>query len=238
MPITALGAITVSAHSQHRPLRVLVVDDYHLFRTGLRELLQEEGFEVAEAESGEAALRQAGHFGPDVVVMDLGLPGMSGIEATRRIREASPATRVVMLTMSDDDEQVLDAVLAGASGYLLKASSLQEITDGIRAVAAGWCAVAPRVTSVLVERIRRDAYDAAPAAEATLPGLSERERQVLALIAEGCDNAQIARTLYVSPSTVRNHVSSLLEKLGVHNRVQAAAYAVRHGVSRDEALSA
>ena len=228
----------MSAHSQHRPLRVLVVDDHHLFRTGLRELLRDEGFEVADAESGEAALRRAPHFAPDVVVVDLSLPGMSGIDATRRIREAAPGTRVVMLTVSDDDQHVLDALLAGASGYLLKESALQEITDGIRAVAAGWCPVHPRVARVLVDRIRRDSYDAAPVAEATLAGLSDRERQVLALIADGCDNADIARTLYVSPSTVRNHVSRLLEKLGVHNRVQAAAYAVRHGVSRDQAVSA
>jgi two-component system NarL family response regulator len=215
-----------------------VVDDHHLFRTGLRALLQDEGFEVADAESGEAALRRARHFGPDVAVVELNLSGMSGIEATRRIREATPATRVVVLTVSDDDQQALDAVLAGASGYLLKGSALQEITQGIRAVAAGGCPLDPRVARVLVDRIRRDSCGTAQFAEATLPCLSERERQVLALIADGCDNAHIARTLYVSPSTVRNHVSRLLEKLGVHNRTQAAAYAVRHGVSRDQALSA
>jgi two-component system NarL family response regulator len=225
--------------TQQRPLRVLLVDDHHLFRTGLRELLREEGFEVADADSGEAALRRAPSFGPDVVVMDLGLPGMSGLEATRRLREAAPATRVVMLTMSDDDQQVLDAVQAGASGYLLKEAALDDITAGIRAVAAGDCPVAPRVARVLVDELRRLADKGEPrVAEAPMRGLSDRERQVLALIADGRDNTEIARLLFVSPSTVKNHVSHLLEKLGVANRVQAAAYAIRHGLSTDEALSA
>jgi two-component system NarL family response regulator len=225
-------------HTQHRPLRLLLVDDHHLFRTGLRELLQEEGFEVADADSGEAALRRAPRFGPDVVVMDLGLPGISGVEATRCLRETAPTARVVVLTMSDDDRQVLDAVRAGASGYLLKEATLDDITAGIRAVAAGYCPVAPRVARVLVDELRRTRLKREPrVAEGPMRGLSDREHQVLALIAEGCDNAQIARQLYVSPSTVKNHVSHLLEKLGVANRVQAAAYAIRHGLSPD-ALSA
>lgn len=227
----------MSAHYKPQSLRVLLVDDHHLFRTGLRALLRDEGFEVADADCGEAALRHARHFAPHVVVMDLGLPGISGIEATRRLREAAPATRVLMLTLSDDDEQVLDAVRAGASGYLLKESSLHEIMAAIRAVAAGSCPVAPRVARVLVDHVRRGNHETARAAEATLRRLSERERQVLALIADGCDNAQIARSLYVSRSTVRNHVSRLLEKLGVQNRVQAAAYAVRHGLSEHNAVS-
>jgi DNA-binding NarL/FixJ family response regulator len=224
-------------HPQHRPLRVLVVDDHHLFRTGVRELLEGEGFEVVDVESGEAALRRVPSFGPDVVLMDLGMPGMSGIEATSRLRDAAPGSRVLVFTMSDDDRQVLHAVRAGASGYLLKDAELRDVTAAIRAVAAGHSPLAPRVARVLVDEIRRGGDEQPVTTEPALKGLSEREREVLALIAEGCDNGQIARLLYVSPSTVKNHVSRLLEKLQLDNRVQAATYAIRHGISPGEPLS-
>jgi DNA-binding NarL/FixJ family response regulator len=217
-------------------MRVLVVDDHELFRTGLRELLEDAGFEVGEAANGEAALRRVPGFAPDVVLMDLGLPGMAGIEATRLLREAAPATRVLVLTMSQDESRVLDALCAGASGYLLKESTLDEITVAIRAVAAGHSALAPRIARVVVDELRRGGHQKAPAAEPALDTLSARERQVLALIADGYDNVQIARRLFVSPSTVKNHVSSLLVKLAVDNRVQAATYAIRHGLASGEPL--
>jgi two-component system nitrate/nitrite response regulator NarL len=212
-----------------RRLRLLVVDDHELFRTGLRALLEEEGFEVADSGSAEAALRRLASFKPDVVVMDMNMPGMSGVDAIPLVLDASPETTVLMLTIADDDERVLDAVQAGAAGYLLKDAELGEIVGAIRAVAAGFGAVASGVAGILLETIRSTAP---PVGRAPAPqiALSRREREVLALLSEGRDNADIARRLYVSSSTVKHHVSRLLYKLGVSNRVQAATLAVRAGL--------
>jgi DNA-binding NarL/FixJ family response regulator len=217
-----------------RPIRVLIVDDHDLFRTGLRALLEEEGFEVADSASGPAAVRRAPSFAPDVVVMDMNMPDISGVEATPLMLKASPLTSVLMLTIATDDTRVVDAVRAGASGYLLKDAQLAEIAAGIRAAAAGHCAIAPRVASALLQSVR--SADSAPAG-AELPrgpDLSVRELQVLALLSDGCDNPEIAARLFLSQSTVKNHVSKVLEKLGVDNRVQAATFAVRHGLGRVE----
>jgi two-component system, NarL family, nitrate/nitrite response regulator NarL len=215
-----------------RPIRVLIVDDHDLFRTGLRALLEEAGFEVADSASGPAAIRRAPSFAPDVVVMDMSMPGMTGVEATPLVLEASPLASVLMLTFATDDTRVVDAVRAGASGYLLKDAELTEIAAGIRAAAAGHCAIAPRVASALLQSVR-SVDSALPAAETTAgPELSVREQQVLTLLSDGCDNHEIAARLYLSQSTVKNHVSKLLEKLQVENRVQAATYAVRHGLSQ------
>jgi DNA-binding NarL/FixJ family response regulator len=211
-----------------------VVDDHALFRLGLCEILAEEGFDVAEAESGEAALRRVKSLSPDVVVMDVSMPGISGIEATRRLRACAPAAGVLMLSIADDDVQVLDALRAGASGYLLKEADLAEIIAGIRCVAAGHCPLSPRVARALVDSVRRNAQTSPVVVGAGLNALSIREREVLSLIAEGRDNAEIGRQLFVSPSTVKNHVSRLLERLGVDNRVQAATYAIRHGLVSDQ----
>jgi DNA-binding NarL/FixJ family response regulator len=208
-----------------KPLRVLLVDDHRLFRTGLRALLQDEGFKVGDAPSGEAAIALCRSYRPDVVVMDMNMPGMSGVAATRRIRTEHPRLAVLMLTVAADDDSVLDAVRAGACGYLLKNARLPEIVNGVRAAAAGESVFASRVAGVLVASVRQ----ASPRSEhSDAVGLTERERDVLALLAEGYDNSAIAARLYVSTSTVKNHVSRVLEKLGLDNRVQAAVYAVRH----------
>jgi DNA-binding NarL/FixJ family response regulator len=206
-------------------IRVLVVDDHDLFRTGLRALLEEEGFEVADAVSGPAALRRVASLAPDVVVMDMNMPGMDGVEATRLVAEAAPQASVLMLTIATDDARVVEALRAGASGYLLKDAPLEEIAGGIRTAAAGQSAICSRVAGAVVESVRasRPAPPRRP-----LPELSTREREVLALLAQGSDNAEIARRLFLSPSTVKNHVSKLLDKLGVDNRVQAATFAARH----------
>ena len=214
----------------NRRLRVLVVDDHDMFRTGLRALLEEEGFEVADSATAEAALRRLPSYAPDVIVLDMNMPGMSGVEATPLILKVAPNASVLMLTIDADDDRVLDAVQAGASGYLLKDAELAEITAGIREVAGGYAVLTPRVAgavlrSVRAENARRDEPQAHPG-----PKLSSREGQVLALLTRGCDNGDIARQLFVSPSTVKHHVSSLLEKLGAGNRVQAATFAVRTGL--------
>jgi DNA-binding NarL/FixJ family response regulator len=212
--------------------RLLVVDDHDLFRTGLCSLLEEEGFAVKEASGGEAALRIAESFAPDVAIMDMQMPGMSGIEVTRQLLERRPGTAVLMLTVAADEAGVVDALRAGASGYLLKDARLSEIVAGVRAAAAGHSAIAPRVAGALVASIRRGPERRAVSRE--LESLSSREREVLALVALGHDNAQIAQRLFVSQSTVKNHVSRLFEKLGVENRVQAAGFAIRHDHGVDD----
>jgi DNA-binding NarL/FixJ family response regulator len=221
------GMVDMSAGE---PVRVLVVDDHDLFRTGLRCLLEEEGFEVADSSSGPAAIRRAPSFAPDVVVMDMNMPEVSGIEATPLVLEAAPSASVLMLTIATDDSRVIDAVRAGASGYLLKNAELAEIVAGIRAAADGHSAISPRVAGKLLHSVRSSAPEtpADPPPEAL--ELSERERAVLALLTKGCDNADIGRRLHVSPSTVKSHVSRVLEKLGVDNRIQAATFAIRHGL--------
>jgi DNA-binding NarL/FixJ family response regulator len=212
-------------------LRVLVVDDHELFRTGLRALLEEEGFEVADAASGAEALATTPAFRPEVVLMDLNMPGMSGIEAAERLLASRPDASVLMLTINRDDGRVLEAVRAGASGYLLKDAELDDIVAGIRSVAAGLSVLAPAAAGALMTEVRREPRTFAPST--ALAALTPRERDVLALLARGCDNAEIGHRLFLSPSTVKHHVSHLLEKLGVENRLQAAAVAIRHGLAHE-----
>ena len=213
---------------------MLVVDDHDLFRTGLCRLIgQEDGLTVvAEARSGDDAVRRAAELLPDVVVMDVSMPGIGGVEATRRLLAVSPHSTVLMLTVTHDEEQVHDAVLAGASGYLLKSARLSEIVRGVRAAAAGHSLIAPSVAGSLLARLRRHAPQEKPAGES--PALTPRELDVLRLLVDGCETIEIGRRLHVSPSTVKHHVSSTLDKLGVENRVQAAVKAVREGLVGDE----
>lgn len=211
-------------------LRVLLVDDHDLFRTGMRALLEEEGFEVADASNGAAALRRLPGMRPDVVVMDINMPGMSGIEATREVVRRSPSSVVLMLTVAQEDARVLEAVMAGASGYLLKDARLDEIVAGIRAAAAGESVLAARVAGGLLKRVRASGEQPTDDPLHDAATLSAREREVLTLMAAGRENAEISKRLFVSQSTVKTHVSSILTKLGVENRVQAAVYAIRNGL--------
>ena len=210
--------------------RVLLVDDHDLFRTGLRNLLADQGVDVVgEAQTGAEALGLVRDLAPDVVVMDLNMPGMSGVEATRQINVLAPLTRVLVLTISDQDADVMDAILAGASGYLLKDSSIQELLQGIRSAAVGEALISPHIASKVLQRIR--ATSTSPEIADTIRSeLSDREIQVLKLIANGTDNAQIAAELHISPKTVKNHISNILMKLQIDNRIQAAVYAVRSGI--------
>ena len=211
-------------------LRVLVVDDHDLFRTGLRNLLEEEGVNVVgEAENGEAAIRLASDLAPDVVIMDLNMPGAGGVETTRRLSSLAPLSRVVVLTISADDDDVMNAVMAGACGYLLKDSSIQELIAGIRAASEGESLISPQIAAKVLQQLRAQSKDA-DAAATIRAELSDRELEVLKLIANGKDNAQIARELFISPKTVKNHISNILMKLQIENRIQAAVYAVRSGI--------
>ena len=215
------------------PIRVLVVDDHDVFRHGLAQLLAAEGLAVvAEASGGEAGVRLASELRPDVVLMDLSMPGMSGVEATRAIAAAAPdAPRVVVLTLSDDDATMLEALLAGAAGYLLKEATLEEIVRAVRAAAAGDAVIPPRVAPELLRRLRE--VETARASATSGDGsveLSERELEVLRLIVDGRDNAAIAAELFISPNTVKSHVASIFEKLGVESRLQASVQALRRGL--------
>jgi two-component system nitrate/nitrite response regulator NarL len=211
-------------------VRVLIVDDHDLFRTGLRVLLEQEGFELADAASAPAAILRARLFAPHVVVMDIHMPGMSGVEATPLMLEAAPDASILMLSIATSAGDVLDAVRAGASGYLLKDAELCDIVDGIRAAAAGHSTIATRVAGHLLLSVRTNDARSPRSPSPRGRTLSPRERDVLNLVADGCDNAEIAGRLYVSLSTVKNHVARILEKLGVDNRVQAATYAVRESL--------
>ena len=210
--------------------RVLLVDDHDLFRTGLRNLLEEEGVEVvAEAGTGMEAIALVREHAPEVVVMDLNMPGISGVEATRQITSIAPLTRVLVLTISDQDGDVIDAIMAGACGYLLKDASIQELLRGIRAAAVGESLISPHVASKVLQRVR--ASSSQPEIEQTIRSeLSEREIEVLKLIANGKENAEIAAELHISPKTVKNHISNILMKLQIENRIQAAVFAVRSGI--------
>ena len=218
------------AARQLESFRVLLVDDHDLFRTGLRTLLEEQGVHVvAEAASGSDAVRAVRELSPDVVVMDLNMPGITGVEATRQIKRISPLTRVLVLTISDQDADVMDAIFAGASGYLLKDASIHELIRGIRAAGIGESLISPHIASKVLQRVRASSGQP-EIAETIRAELSDREIEVLKLIANGHDNAHIAAELHISPKTVKNHISNILMKLQIDNRIQAAVYAVRSGI--------
>ena len=223
---------TLEGHEQdgRDGIRVLLVDDHDLFRTGLRNLLEEQGVDVvAEAGTGIDAVGLVRELAPEVVVMDLNMPGISGVEATRQISTIAPLTRVLVLTISDQDADVIDAIMAGACGYLLKDASIQELMRGISAAAVGESLISPHVAAKVLQRVRSTSSQ--PDIEQTIRSeLSEREIDVLKLIASGKENAEIAAELHISPKTVKNHISNILMKLQIENRIQAAVYAVRSGI--------
>ncbi len=207
---------------------VIVVDDHELFRGGLVELLDEHGVRVlAEAGLAPEGIRLATELHPDVVLMVLNMPGMSGIEATQRLSAIAPLVRVLVLTVLADDTHVMEALIAGASGYLLKEAPITHIIEGIRAAARGDAMITPRIASRLVRRLREPTE-----VEPLLTGaeLTPREFEVLELLARGMDNSEIAAALFLSQHTVKNYVSSILVKLQVENRIQAAVRAVRSGL--------
>ena len=210
-------------------LRVVLADDHDMFRTALRQLLEENGplRVVGEAATGEGAVTQVREQAPDVVVMDLAMPGLGGVEATRLIIDEAPHTSVVVLTVSEEASDVVDAIVAGACGYLLKSASIEELIAGIRAAAAGDALISPGIAGRLLTHVREQAVPASPWPSTQL---SARELDVLKLVAEGKDNAEIAAELFISQKTVKNHISNILMKLQISNRIQAAVYAVRRGI--------
>ena len=206
-------------------IRVVLADDHAFFRDGLARILSGAGIEVvAQVANGEAAVHAAVEHAPDVVVMDLSMPGLSGLEAARLLQQRAPACRVLVLTVSDSEADVIDAVVAGASGYVLKDRPREEVIAAVQAVATGQALISPRIASTLLDRIREQVELDPPVPDVDL---SRRELEVLSLLAQGRANAEIGKALFISDSTVRNHISSILMKLHVNNRVQAAVRAVR-----------
>jgi two-component system, NarL family, response regulator DevR len=207
--------------------RLLVVDDHEVVRSGLVALLdRREGFQVvAEAGNVAEAIEQANRFVPDIVIMDVRLPDGSGIEACREIRAEHPETRVVMLTSFPDEEAVLSAIVAGASGYLLKQIRARDLVAALESVGRGESLLDPAVTEKVLERIRRIANG--PAND-EIAQLTTQEQKILALVAEGKTNKEIAAEVFLSDKTVKNYVSSILSKLNLERRAQAAAYVARH----------
>jgi two-component system nitrate/nitrite response regulator NarL len=210
-------------------IRVLLVDDHTLFRSGIRSLLvRQQGFEiVGEAGDGLEGLKRAKSLKPDVVLLDLHMRGMSGLEAVRLITEEVPESNVLMLTVSEDSEDLLEALRGGACGYLLKNIDTEALVEAIRRAAEGESVISPQMTGKLVQGVRRPLRDAAPSDKEKL---SPREREILALLAKGVSNKEIARGLDLAESTVKIHVQGILRKLGLSSRVQAAVYAVEHGL--------
>ncbi len=217
-------------------IRVVLVDDQQLFRKGVRALLEEEdGFEVVgEADDGAQAQETVLATKPDVVLMDLQMPVCTGIEATRKIKGQLPDIRIIMLTVSDADDELFDAIKAGADGYLLKNLRPDELFQMIRGAIAGETPISPPMASKLIGEFRKRPRPD-PAAQTDGSGLTQREKEVLQLVASGLSNAEIAARLYIVEGTVKNHLHNILEKLHLHNRVQAAAFAVREGLVRPAA---
>jgi DNA-binding NarL/FixJ family response regulator len=212
-------------------LRVVLADDHHFFREGMRELLAEQGVDVVgEATNGTEAITLTRKLKPDVVVIDLKMPGLSGLEAIRHILAAGPEQPIVVLTASAEERDVLDALAAGASGYLLKDTRADGLMSALRLVAAGNAVLLGDALRMLTSRLRSEG-GAGDEPERVRRSFSERELEIIRLIAAGADNAAIGRELSISKHTVKQHVTNIFEKLGVQNRVLVAVHAVRHGLA-------
>ncbi len=227
-----MSDVTAREVSAPRPLRLLVVDDHEVVRQGLASLLdRRDAFQVvAEAGNVAEALEMARKYEPDIVVMDVRLPDGSGIEACREIRADLPKTKVVILTSYPDEEAVLSAIIAGASGYLLKQIRARDLVAAIEAVGRGESLLDPAVTEKVLERVRRIATGTFTD---ELAALTQQEQKILLLVAEGKTNKEIATEVFLSDKTVKNYVSSILSKLNLERRAQAAAFVAKRRIARD-----
>jgi DNA-binding NarL/FixJ family response regulator len=210
-------------------LRVLIVDDHALFRRGLQMVLRQESDidVVGEAADGHEAVEKAQELMPDVVLMDVRMPGQSGIKATEEIKDNLPHAKVLMLTISDEEADLYDAIKAGASGYLLKEISIDEVAEAVRSVWAGQSRISPSMASKLLTEFAAMSKRADERQQVPAPRLTDREMEVLKLVAQGMNNRDIAKELFISENTVKNHIRNILEKLHLHSRMEAVVYAVR-----------
>ncbi|HMC37023.1 MAG TPA: response regulator transcription factor [Actinomycetota bacterium] len=215
--------------SADQSLRVLIVDDHALFRRGLQMVLrQEPDIEVVgEAADGHEAVAKAQESMPDVILMDVRMPKRSGIEATQKIKEMLPHVKILMLTISDDEADLYEAIKAGASGYLLKEISIDEVADAVRSVWAGQSRISPSMAAKLLTEFAAMSKRAEERQQLPAPRLTDREMEVLKLVAQGLNNRDIAKELFISENTVKNHIRNILEKLHLHSRMEAVVYAVK-----------
>lgn len=210
-------------------IRLLLADDHRMLREGLRRSMIDEGFEVVgEAENGEEAVRLAGELRPDVVLMDVSMPEMDGVEATRAIARMDDGPRVIMLTMHADADVLADAIRAGATGYLVKDCSVDEVAEAVRLAASGETALSPQLAATMLDEVRR--LETPPPAAEEDRVITKREEEVLQLIADGCSTPEVAARLYISQKTVKNHLASIYQKLDARDRTQAVLQAVRMGI--------
>ena len=231
MAASAEGDAASGAGRGDEPIRTLIVDDHALFRRGLEiVLVTEPDIEVVgEAGDGAEAVQRAGESLPDVVLMDIKMPRSSGIEACRSIKDVAPSARIIILTMSDEEEDLFDAIKAGASGYLLKDIPLDQVAEAVRSVHGGQSLISPSMAGKLLTEfasIARRETEESPR-EVPAPKLTDREMEVLKLVARGMNNRDIAKELFISENTVKNHVRNILEKLQIHSRMEAVMIAVR-----------
>jgi DNA-binding NarL/FixJ family response regulator len=209
-------------------IRLMLADDHRMLREGLRRSMIDQGFDVVgEARDGDEAITLADELDPDVILMDVTMPEVDGVEATRQIHQAQPEIRIVMLTMHADQEVLAAAIRAGASGYLVKDCSTEEIANAVRLAAGGETALSPQLAASMLDEVRR--LDQ-PDAEERL--VTKREEEVLQLIADGCSTTEVAERLYISQKTVKNHLASIYQKLDARDRTQAVLRAVRMGIIR------
>ncbi len=212
-------------------IRLMLADDHRMLREGLRRSLSEEGFDVVgEAADGDEAVRLAGQLLPDVVLMDVTMPDVDGVEATRRLHKSHPEIRVVMLTMHADESVIAEAIKAGAVGYLVKDCSTDEIADMIRMAANEDSTLSPGLAGAMLDEVRR--LDPVPADNESDRIVTKREVEVLQLIADGCSTPEVAEQLFISQKTVKNHLASIYHKLDARDRTQAVLQAVRMGIVR------
>ena len=210
-------------------IKVLIVDDHALFRRGLQMVLENEPDidVVGEGGDGQEAIDMAEKSTPDVVLMDVRMPKHSGIEATRQIKDMLPSTKILMLTISDEEGDLYEAIKAGASGYLLKEISIEEVADAVRSVHQGQSLISPSMASKLLTEFAAMVKRADERTQVPGPRLTERELEVLKLVAKGLNNRDIGSELFISENTVKNHVRNILEKLHLHSRMEAVMYALR-----------
>jgi len=211
-------------------IRLMLADDHRMLREGLRRSMTDQGFDiVGEAGDGDEAVRLAEELRPDVILMDVTMPEVDGVEATRQIKATLPAVKVVMLTMHADQEVLAEAIRAGASGYLVKDCSTEEIASAVRLAVSGETALSPQLAASMLDEVRRIDRDRGfGSAEERI--ISRREEEVLQLIADGCSTPEVAERLYISQKTVKNHLASIYQKLDARDRTQAVLQAVRMGI--------
>jgi DNA-binding NarL/FixJ family response regulator len=220
----------VTKEGEPVPIRLMLADDHRMLREGLRRSMTDQGFDiVGEAGDGDEAVRLAERIRPDVILMDVTMPEIDGVEATRQIHSTMPDTKVVMLTMHADQEVLAEAIRAGASGYLVKDCSTEEIASAVRLAVSGETALSPQLAASMLDEVRRLDRNVGFASEEERI-ITRREEEVLQLIADGCSTPEVAARLYISQKTVKNHLASIYQKLDARDRTQAVLAAVRMGI--------